>query len=269
MIIRQIYRVGWFILLDVLLISCTAIEGGGTFIPMATPTLNAIFIEGTATITVTGTITASSESLTAVTVTPNDDEALILETAVFRTIIYDDQLDPNWDIQASSDSVDYSRQHTSPVHSGNRSLSIATLPANESLFFRVQEDKYPREKTLAISFWISSESEPLVPESMTLSVTGSNTYPYWVDGDNSAGDPDDILTFSGARTYSLGIEQPIPSGSWVRVDVLLDNLVYDPDQDNQPVEDLDYEYITGFYLTNIGNSEQAIIIDDIELMMEQ
>ncbi len=207
------------------------------------------------------------------------------DTAV--VVLFDDELHPNWQTHAAP-GMKLSLEAVSHVHSGIYALSISPLTNNDEeiqgrpeitdleenqLAFRVSPettDWYRPDRLAGISFWLNTGLNQVEPGDMTLIVTGSNIQPFWAKGDESAGGPDEIETFSGKRAYSLGIEHTVPPETWVEVYVSLEELVYDPDQDNTLIEAPEYAYFTGFYLVlNNVKQFQPFYIDDVELVVAE
>jgi hypothetical protein len=72
-----------------------------------------------------------------------------------------------------------------------------------------------------------------------VTVLGSNSYTYWVEDDISVKSIYEPV-FSETRLYYLGVNRTIPPNTWVKVELWLDERIYDPD----------YRYVTGFYIKN-------------------
>jgi hypothetical protein len=255
---RSVLRI-WLVFFLGGVVGCVATGADNQMETVPAPTVNPIFIP---------VDVPTEEPLPDIVATPGISDLATQETAVVRAIIYDEELNPNWSIQASSETVTYSLQNTQSAHDGNNAIAITSFPAKQSLYFRVlpETEAYQRDRVIGISLWLSGGAENIEPGSIILGVTGSDIQPHWVANDTSAGKVDEILTFSGTRAYSLGLKQAVTKGSWVRVVVLLDDLVFDPDHNDEEVEDPEYEYVTGFYLTAEENL-QTILIDDISLIM--
>ena len=268
MVKSRMFLRAWFALLGLLSVGCSVIDEDVGTQSFVVPTTNPIFLSP---ITPENTpVTMTVEPQIDDADFPEDDGAMVPETAVAHAIIFNDKLNPNWNLQASSGNVSFSLRHTASIHSGRNALSIMSLPAYETLHFQVRQntiEQYRREEIVSITFWLFSDAETIKPGSINLVVTGSDNYPYWVANDTSAGDKEDILTYSGTRAYSLGLAHPVPPGTWTQIEVLLDDLAFDPDYDSELVEDLNYEYVTGFYLISDKGIERAVVIDDIELIM--
>ena len=59
----------------------------------------------------------------------------------------------------------------------------------------------------------------------------------------------------------------MPRATWVRVDVPFDTLVFDPDRNDELVDEPEYAYLTGFYLASDEGKSQTIFIDNVELIV--
>ena len=124
--------------------------------------------------------------------------------------------------------------------------------------FGVREDSteaFPNSQVISLSFWLASD-ELITLDDLSVTLFGSNDFPYWVAGDESVY-IDGEFPFSETRLYFLGLNHSIPAKTWVEVVVILRDLIYDPD----------YEYLTGFYLKNDAGYLNTIYLDDIRLMM--
>ncbi len=174
--------------------------------------------------------------------------------------LYTDTLDSNWRVLESPDiAVDFT--NTNVVHNGRNAIAMTPSDDFSALYFVVDENakqEYLRDKVLGLSFWISGGEALIDLEDMAVTVVGSNASPHWVEGDSSVGiSTEELPLFSETRLYDLNLNHAIPSNTWVEVQVLLDELLFDPD----------YTYVTGFYFKNDEGFYQTVYIDDINLMM--
>ncbi len=257
---RAILGMG-MVVMGILAAGCVDVASNEETDSVPTPTINPVFVLAD---------TPTDEPLTVVTATPEVSELPTRVTAVARSPIFDEDLDPNWDMQASSDAVIYFLPHSQAAHSGNNAIAVTVWPVDQSLYFRVRQDTtaaFPRDHVIGVSLWLLGTTESIEPGNIILTVTGSDIQPHWAANDTSAGGTDEILTFSGTRAYSLGLRHAVPAGEWVRAAVLLDDLVFDPNHDDTEVDDPGYEYVTGFYVTAVENDLQNILIDDVGLIM--
>ncbi|MCP4427760.1 MAG: polysaccharide deacetylase family protein [Chloroflexi bacterium] len=226
------------------------------------------------------TLSALAERVRPVVV--EDEPDVERGTAVIP--IYDDKLHPNWTAHAHPE-TELSLEAVSYVHDGIYALSVIPLSDDgrqlspgrsettnlddSQLFFRVRPETtewYRRKQVVGVSFWLYSGMNKIVPGDLSLVVTGSNIQPYWAENDTSVSS-NEILTFSGMLAYSLGVIRSVPRATWVQVDVSFDALTYDPDHDDEPVDEPEYEYVTGFYLISPRGGLQTIFIDEVELIM--
>ena len=188
-------------------------------------------------------------------------------TGIEVITIYDDALDQDWAVAPSSGVV-YQLQDERNAYTGRNSISFSPAKEGDSLLFRVRPDaarQFPRPDVLAISFWLYAEEDYIRFDDLNVTVLGSNDFPYWVRNDDSANT--DIPTFSQTRRYGLGLNTPIPPKTWINILVFLDQLVYDPNFDEQPVEDPEYEYLTGFSIDYVTGFWNTVYIDDVAVFL--
>ena len=198
--------------------------------------------------------------------TPPTDDDPFSEDLIYN-FIYIDQFDPNWTYQTDRVTVDIAETRSS--HSFNNSMAATFEERGSRIYFVLDEktvDSYRREETLGFGIYIYNEDEPIEPGDFYFGVLGSNTLSYWDANDTSSYGDEELLTFSGERRYGLSIDRPIPPKTWFQVSFYLDFLVYDPDFENFPVEDIPYEFVTGFYLeSDSAEPGTQILIDTVEL----
>jgi hypothetical protein len=152
-------------------------------------------------------------------------------------------------------------------HVGDASLSL-TGEDDSFLAFQVvssSREMFLREDVLGISFWLSVSENELNIDQLLIEVFGSDTFSYWVEDDISA--LVDIETFSGKRMYGLGLNRTLAPETWIHIEILLDNLVFDPNFDEESVEDFEYTYITGFAIHFTENFSGTIYLDEIQLLI--
>jgi hypothetical protein len=173
------------------------------------------------------------------------------------TPIYGEKLDQNWTIRHNS-GISVNLMSRDAANSGDYSLAVTPLKSSSRLYFTVKANSsqvYPRDGILGLSFWLYSGGQIIQPDEMSVSMSGSNAYAYWVADDTSVKNIYEPV-FSETRLYYLGINRSIPPETWVKVELWLDDRIYDPD----------YVNITGFYLTIADTITEPIFLDDIELI---
>lgn len=193
----------------------------------------------------------------SVTITPITAVSALVTTTV---TIYDETLNSAWTLNNSQDH-DYSIFNTDFPHNGRNNMSITPLAEYGEIGFTVRPESsrnYPRANVLGVRFWLNSGAEFMENDDLLVSISGSDTLPYY-DPDDDSVEPivNDGPTFSETRLYFLNVNGDIPAGTWIRVDVWLDDLQYDPI----------YEYITGIWIINDEDFFQTYYIDEVQLIM--
>jgi hypothetical protein len=174
------------------------------------------------------------------------------------TQIYDEELNPNWMIVNQS-GMEIDLDSSDVAMSGEVSFRFAPNKIYDTLLFALKEsatDEYERGEVLGLTFWINSGDLTLSNDSLSVTVIGSNDFPYWVEDDNSVTNSYDPV-FSETRLNFLGVDRDIPPNSWVQVELWLNDRVYDPD----------YKYVTGFYIKNDDMVLRSVYLDDIQLIL--
>lgn len=197
--------------------------------------------------------------------------------------VYSDTLADDWALSGSPRS-DWVEQDTTQVHLGSTAIAAKLAQPGDYLFFHVAENatgQYHRNRVYGFGFWLYSGVGEIAPDDLSIIVAGSNVYPYWRADDDSLADQE-IFTFSGRRLYGLDFDRPLPAQTWIRVEILLDELFYDPlyqtsasaaadttQNTNQDgfIIDPDYEFVTGFYVEVEGRLSQTIYIDDVQILL--
>jgi len=115
---------------------------------------------------------------------------------------------------------------------------------------------------LGVSFWLNSGDAPVRPDDLAVTVVGSDAFPFWIAGDDSVAinNPaanEELPTFSETRLSFLHVDRTLPPQTWIKIEVWLDELLYDPD----------YTYVTGFYVKNDASFFQTVYIDDVALLL--
>ncbi|MCA9996296.1 MAG: polysaccharide deacetylase family protein [Anaerolineales bacterium] len=195
--------------------------------------------------------------------------------------VYSDEVEGDWTLSGSPNS-DWVEQDSSQPHLGDYALAAKLSRPGDSLLFHVAEDaqgQYHRDHVYGFGFWLYSGAGEIAPDDLSIIVAGSNVYPYWRADDDSL-DGQEVLTFSGRRLYGLDFSRPLPPNTWIQVEILLDELSYDPLYltENQAttttdptqtdfIIDPNYEYVTGFYIEAVGGLSQTIYLDDVQILL--
>lgn len=172
--------------------------------------------------------------------------------------LFDDTLHPDWSMEQSI-GMRYSITQTEKAYTGNAALTVTPLQDFGTLFFTVKKDAketYGLDRVAGVSVWIHSGDQPLDPNNLSVTVIGSNDYPYWVPEDKSV-KTDETHFFSESRLIYLGINNTVPPNTWVEAVVWLDKLPYEPD----------YKYITGIYIKNDEWFRRTFYVDRIHLLV--
>jgi hypothetical protein len=257
-------------------------ESGATRIIEPTPTLHPFFTEGlNASKVNTKNIVEliPTASLPPPTESKPAEEAMVSETPVpsstatpratatpsatstpviLPTItIYDDTLNGNWSLVASS-GVRYAIQNKTAAHNGKYAIAVTPTRDFGKLAFTVKfgsDEIYLRDETLGVKFWLYSGEATVGPGDLAVSVIGSNEIPYWKWNDTSVTNDHEPI-FSETRLYDLEFNDAIPPKTWVQVEVWLDELQFDPI----------YKYVTGINILNGEGFRDTIYIDQVELV---
>ena len=179
-------------------------------------------------------------------------------TQLVTGTIYGDSINPAWTLN-NSVGVTYSLFDATNPHSGLYALAVSPTLAQGQLAFAVREDavvQYPRDQVYAVRFWLGSGDGLIETDDLAVSILGSNQYPYWVAGDTSVQNAADLPTFSQTRLYFLGVNTDIPPQTWVPIEIVLDELLYDPD----------YAYVVGIWLYH-DDLPQPYYIDNLQLLL--
>jgi hypothetical protein len=183
--------------------------------------------------------------------------ANISQGAIITTTIYADQMNPNWLLQADLE-MSATIITAANSHSGTSVIELIPQRDYSTLLFVVAPDAtefYPRADVLGVALWLYSSEGTIELDDLAITVVGSNAFPYWVANDTSV-EIDPTSFFSETRLYYLGLNRSIPPNTWVKAEVLLDNLPYDPD----------YQFITGLYIKNGEGVRNRIYVDDVSLL---
>jgi hypothetical protein len=248
--------------------------------PIETPTLlqteaittEAIAIETVSTEVVsteavsTQEITSAPSSGPTQTLTPTPSPTITptatqspTPTAAYRIVpIYYEDVDDKWAVKYS-EMMRYNEKDATAAHDGSRSLSFTPLAGFGQLLLTVRQtakEEYLRSQAVGVRFWLYSGEQEVAPSDLTVSVLGSNRFPFWIKDDHSVeGDQEPV--FPETRLYYLDINQTIPPDTWVEINIWLDELIYEPE----------YQYITGIQIKNDAGFLGTVYIDQVELLM--
>lgn len=200
--------------------------------------------------------------------------------------IYHDVLDTNWTV-SSSENSDFAVDDKNEFYLGKQAIAAKLSEPGETLFFHVSQettDEYRRDQVYGLGFWLYSGTDEIAPDDLSITLLGSNRQPYWSTDDDSL-DGQLVATYSETRLYGLDLERPLPPQTWIRIEVILDDLIYDPlyelglvededkarasDEDSEKdiVIDPDYEYVTGFAIKAENKLTQTIYIDEVQILL--
>ncbi|MBK8904158.1 MAG: LysM peptidoglycan-binding domain-containing protein [Anaerolineaceae bacterium] len=227
---------------------------------LPTPTIHPFFLlESSTPVRIQPTLTknVSVDSSPTSEVTPNPLLDLS-QSEVKNVVVYDDELSSDW-LALEGENIEANLADTAVVHNGRYSISITPSEDFSTQYFVVNKNadqQYLQDRIIAIYFWINGGESFLELEDLAFTIVGSDELPYYMADDTSAY-IDDQFPFSETRLYHLGLNQTIPPNTWVEVEVLLDNLIYDPD----------YTYVTGFYIKNNEGYTHTFYVDDISVLM--
>jgi hypothetical protein len=252
----------WGIVLLSVLYGCASGAGDAARL-QATPTVNPAF-SGPNHLTQTATIPTATATATAAlepahnpgTQVPTSD-APNGQDLLSRLTIYDETLSEDWTLENSL-AVQYDDQSTIAAYAGSKSIAFKPTADFGSLLFSIQpglQQPIQHDQTLGVSFWIYSGDDYIQTSDIAVSVLGSNEVPYWKPDDHSVTNVIQPV-FPETRLYYLDINRDIPPGTWVQIELWLDELQDDPD----------YQYVTGFYLKTDQDFRNTVLIDQVELV---
>lgn len=189
-------------------------------------------------------------------------------TGIITDTIYNGNVNGSWILQTSS-GLTYKLQSFSQTYPATSALAVSPKVSGSILLFLVRQyarSQYLHSQVYGVTFWLNSGNNTINPGDLTLTILGSDQYPYYDPNDRSA-DSQFLLTKSGTRLYDLGFNRSIPPNTWVQVFIKLSDLVYDPGVQPTPVTDTDYKYITGFFLRNEGTVLQTFYITQVGILL--
>jgi hypothetical protein len=172
--------------------------------------------------------------------------------------IYVDELNLGWSTE-NSQGGDIDLQSTLYSYQGSGSIAFTPQIDFGSLLFSVEESSpqpYLRSQVIGFSFWVYCETDYIRSSDLAVTITGSNQYPYWVQADDSVTNRFDPI-FSETRLYFLGFNTDIPPRTWAEVNVVLDDLIYDPI----------YTYVTGLLIKGDESFRNTVYIDQVEISL--
>jgi hypothetical protein len=190
--------------------------------------------------------------------TPIPSPPLVSQPRFITQTIFGDGFDVNWQYYEVAN-VKANLANTTYVYSGRNAIALTPLDDFSPMYFVVRKDAeeiYAQDQVFSITFWLNSGDNVLLPDDLAITVLGSNDFPYWVEDDQSVY-VDGEFPFSETRLYFLGFNSSIPPDTWVEVEIVLDDLIYDPV----------YTYVTGFYLKNDEGFYNTIYMDDIRIIL--
>ena len=249
----------WLVLLcgSVLVVACgTPAQADQGMTALPTPTVSGMFHAATPTATALPDIKPTVVPATAVAA-PAPTTQPLEEVSIFG-----DQVNGNWELKNSSGMSFYFAEHQ-VVSDGTVSAVITPTRDFGELFFTVHKKSqtvYLRERVLGVTFWLNGGPNGIRTSDLAVTVVGSNAYPYWVENDTSVTVTGrvtkDMPLFSETRLYYLGINRDIAPNTWVKVELWLDDLKFDPD----------YTYVTGIYIKNDAGFRGPFYIDQVNLV---
>ena len=185
-------------------------------------------------------------------------------------VIYDEVLHPDWSLTESS--VEYNQFYSDNAYSGTYSLMMSPKRPRQVLWFTLNDtapEPYLRDDIIGITFRLYSGDGYVRMGDLAATAIGSQKYPYWVPNDETVigldptWKPDDFsvtanydYAFSPSRLYFLGLTSDVPPNTWVWV----------TDWFKNRTNDLDYKYVTGFYIRNDDGFRQSVLIDDLQII---
>lgn len=244
--------------------------------PFPTPTTNPIFAGGNDDVTRDSAESSNGTQTPIPTQRPSATPSPIPTQAPTPTelppiILFDDTLHPDWELVNSN--MPHDTRHNGEAFTGTYSLQLSPSRGRQVMLLTVRQDAgtvYRRDDFLGITFRLYSGDNFVGIDDLAVAVIGSNEVPYWVPNDPTATnldpdfEPDDPsivsvydYAFSPTRLQFLGITNDVPPETWVWATNWLDDRVFD----------IEYEFITGFYIKNDDGFTQDVLIDDIRLVL--
>lgn len=238
-------------------------------IPMPTPTTHSLFLKADTSQVIPANLEQDNPGEEPVIPTPTTSPSPTVEpsatpaaTATPRIIqrqisLYDEEVSDNWGLITSG--MTYLVNSPDFAFSGNGAIAFTPSKPEGKLYFVLEpntDEVYRREDVIGFSFWLHSGRNGLELDDMAFSAIGSNENTYFIEGDNSA-----VEKTAYQNTYLrwLGFNETIPRNTWIEVDILLNDMQFDPE----------YEYVTGFYITNRLYQGSTYYLDGISLIVQE
>ena len=216
---------------------------------LPTPTINPYFSNRVETPT-SPALPSPSPTPTYVILTPTP------EARVVTKMIYDEALADGWSTQ-DSQGGQVDPLSTRFAYAGTNSIAFTPEKDFGNLFLTVKAfspQQYDRSRVIGFSFWVYCDTDYILTSDLLVTITGSNQAPYWKLGDTSVTNRYEPI-FSATRLYFLGFNHDIPPKTWTQVDVVLDDLIYDPS----------YQFVTGLMIKNDEGFRNTIYIDQVQV----
>lgn len=253
---------GLSILCLILLTACTPataepVSGTGE----APPTIHPLLAPQTPITVFSGTPRPTTEPTREETATP-PEEIIPAPQQVVTLTLFDEKLNANWMLSGTALRDDGA---TTVSHSGDTSLALTGEDGRYEIF-QVRSSsqvRLSRSQVLGLSFWLYTGEQELNIDQLLVEIFGSDEVHYWVKGDDSA--LIGLKTFTGRRLYGLGLNRALEPETWIQIEILLENLVYDPNFDEKPVEDFPFEYVTGFSILFAGGFSGTVYLDEVQI----
>lgn len=210
--------------------------------------------------------TLSADTLQRPLATPSSGSSSSpsLDEQIKEVTIFDEAMADGWTL-GDSQGTDVNEKSRGHSKSGIYRIAVTPSGAEDTVQFSLtpeSENRYLRNQVLGISFWVSSKTV-IAPDSLLVTVMGSNAYPYYVEGDTSVrlnGEvTDGSPIFSETRLYYLDINHSIPPNTWVEIVLWLDDRQFDPN----------YRYLTGFYIKNDLSFQDTFYVDRVSLLLRK
>jgi hypothetical protein len=171
--------------------------------------------------------------------------------------IYGDTLSEAWQLYRI-DEIDINLDYTNRSHGGESAISVLSPSRNGRMLFTFQEDSetaYQWDEVVGLSFWIRSNGDAIPSSAISIGVLGSDEVTYWRAGDSVSYTDSDLPIETNLQAW--GIDRQIPTNSWLEITVDLNALM----------QSESFEWFTGFYLRSEAGPSEAILIDDINLVI--
>jgi hypothetical protein len=178
-------------------------------------------------------------------------------TPARTVLVYTDWVTPGWEVLSPGDLLKIDTRSHTDVFSGSNAISIAPRQSLGKVFIittQDNEDYYLRKDVLGVSFYLFSGKNGLYLKDLAFTVIGSNVFPYWRSDDDSV---TSMNAYEEKDLSRLGFNNFIPADTWVRVEIWLDDMQYDPD----------YHFVTGMYINPRKGFGRSFAIDEVSLIV--